>query len=298
MKRVLTVAMLVLAAAATEAQEQLAERLRKAIVEEETGQSLEKAIQAYEGIVADFEQGRKTAATALFRLAECYRKVGKRPQAIAAYRRVVAEFADQATLVAASRQQLNAYGVATSTDTSQGRASSAAARESREQAEAARQIRELELAERNRALEAERDARMLQEQMQAVRELKPRESLRETRLELEALKQRLLRMQELADQGKVSPSELEKAQAEMKALEQRYRERIRESEVELRLTQQMLKSVEAERRLVQERVAALEAKVKAGTMAAEDAELLQSRRELLLLERKLRELEAKLLLLR
>jgi len=51
-------------------------------------------------------------ATALFRLAECYRKTGKREEAGVAYRRVIREFSDRATLVESSRLQLaTAYGV-------------------------------------------------------------------------------------------------------------------------------------------------------------------------------------------
>lgn len=307
MKTTLMVAMLALVAATAAAQDQLADRLRKGIVEEETGKNLEKAIHLYEGILADYDQERKTAATALFRLAECYRKVGKRPQAIAAYRRVVAEFADQTALVASSRQQLNAYGVAAPEDTSPARASSAAAREAREQTEATRQIREQ--AERSRMLDAERearvreqaeriDARMREELVEAVRERNPRESLEETKLELAAMRQRLQRAKELADKGMVSPSEYEKALLEMRALEQRYAAQAREWEAERVLTQQMLKSVQAEKRLVEERVAALEARVKIGALTAGDTELLQLRRELLVLERKFYELEAKLLLLR
>jgi tetratricopeptide (TPR) repeat protein len=88
------------------AQDPLAEALRKGVVQEETNQNLDAAIQAYQSVLTQFGEERKTAATALFRLAECYRKQGKNDQAMAAYRRVVAEFADQTKLAEQSRTVL------------------------------------------------------------------------------------------------------------------------------------------------------------------------------------------------
>jgi tetratricopeptide (TPR) repeat protein len=88
------------------AQDKMADQLRKAIVEEEVNQNLDKAIQAYQSILAQYDEERKSAATALFHMADCYRKQGKKDQAIAAYRRVVQEFADQARLADTSRTYL------------------------------------------------------------------------------------------------------------------------------------------------------------------------------------------------
>jgi hypothetical protein len=51
---------------------------------------------------------RLVAATALFRMAECYRKQGKAEQANAAYARVVSEFPEQADLAAQSRAKVPA----------------------------------------------------------------------------------------------------------------------------------------------------------------------------------------------
>ena len=51
---------------------------------------------------------RMAAATALFRMAECYRKLGKAEQANSAYARVVSEFPDQGDLAAQSRAKLPA----------------------------------------------------------------------------------------------------------------------------------------------------------------------------------------------
>jgi tetratricopeptide (TPR) repeat protein len=88
------------------AQDKMAEALRKGIVEEDTNQNLNAAIQSYQSVVTQYDEDRKSAATALFRLAECYRKQGKSDQATAAYKRVVQEFADQTKLAEQSRSHL------------------------------------------------------------------------------------------------------------------------------------------------------------------------------------------------
>jgi tetratricopeptide (TPR) repeat protein len=114
MKTSFVLAALILTAGFVRAQDPMAEQLKKAIIEEESGQNLDKAIQAYQGILTRFNEARQTAATALFHLADCYRKQGKRDQAIAAYQRVLKEFSDQAKLAAASRNYLKTYGVSVS----------------------------------------------------------------------------------------------------------------------------------------------------------------------------------------
>src|ERR1039457_3876431 len=114
--RVLALALLLLAPGLCAAQDKMAEALRKGIVEEDTNQNLNAAIQSYQSVVTQYDEDRKSAATALFRLAECYRKQGKNDQATAAYKRVVQEFADQKKLAEQSRSHLpkarqNASGV-------------------------------------------------------------------------------------------------------------------------------------------------------------------------------------------
>jgi tetratricopeptide (TPR) repeat protein len=96
----------ILTAGLSSAQDRLADQLRKAIVEEESYQNLDKAIQAYQSILAQYDEERRTAATALFHLADCYRKLGKTDQAVSAYQRVVREFPDQTKLAEASRNYL------------------------------------------------------------------------------------------------------------------------------------------------------------------------------------------------
>lgn len=103
---------LILMAGTAVAQEQMTDQLRKAIVEEEAGQNLDKAIDAYNDILAQYDKCRITAATALFHLADCYRKQGKKEPAITAYQRFLAEFPEQTKLADASRNYLaSTYGI-------------------------------------------------------------------------------------------------------------------------------------------------------------------------------------------
>jgi len=88
------------------AQDRMVETLRQGVVEEESKQNLGAAIQDYQAVLSQFNDARQTAATALFRMAECYRKQGNGPQAMTAYRRVVREFADQSKLAEQSRNTL------------------------------------------------------------------------------------------------------------------------------------------------------------------------------------------------
>lgn len=101
--------------------------LQKGLFEEEANHNLPAAIQAYQSVVNQFDQDRKLAATAVFRLGECYRRQGKTNEAGAQYQRVLREFADQAPLIELSRQNLAALGVAPQSTV--GTASSAASRQ-------------------------------------------------------------------------------------------------------------------------------------------------------------------------
>ena len=98
---------IMLASAATGlAQEHMADTLRNGILVEDAKQNPRGAIQQYQAVMTEFAAARQTAATALFRMAECYRKQGNRPQAIAAYQRLLKDFADQGKLAAQSRTLL------------------------------------------------------------------------------------------------------------------------------------------------------------------------------------------------
>ncbi|EEF61739.1 FOG: Ankyrin repeat-like protein [Pedosphaera parvula Ellin514] len=77
--------------------------LQKGLFEEEANRNLDAAIQAYQGAIAQTDKDRKFAATAIFRLGECYRKQGKTNEATVQYERIVKEFADQPELVKLSQ---------------------------------------------------------------------------------------------------------------------------------------------------------------------------------------------------
>jgi tetratricopeptide (TPR) repeat protein len=104
--------MLLVCAAAAFAQTSMSDSLRRGILAEDSEQKPAVAIQQYQAVLNQFAEDRQLAANALFRMAECYRKQGQKPQAIAAYQRVLKEFADQGKLVQQSRTTLiNIYNV-------------------------------------------------------------------------------------------------------------------------------------------------------------------------------------------
>jgi ankyrin repeat protein len=82
--------------------------LQKGLFEEEANHNFGAAIQAYQAAIAQFDKDRQLAATAVFRLGECYRKQGNTNEANAQYERVLREFADQAQLATLSRSYLAA----------------------------------------------------------------------------------------------------------------------------------------------------------------------------------------------
>jgi tetratricopeptide (TPR) repeat protein len=291
MRTVLMIAMLVGAAATASAQERLADQLRKGIVQEEASQNLDMAIQAYESIVAQFDEARKTAGTALFRLAECYRKAGKREQAMAAYQRVVREFSDQAAMVESSRQHLAAFGVSDSRP--------AMARPATGPAVARRQM------EVSRKVSPERQVKVAREvppEPARASMQRPMGSLEATKIEIDLMSKRLADLQKKVDIGLASRTDYEELQAQQLILVQRYQEQARERDANERaaqesrlLNQQMIKSVEAEIQLIQQRIAAIERNISANVgPPQQETEMFQLRRDLLGLQRRLDELRAEL----
>ena len=69
-------AMTAITATTSAAQDGMSEDFRRGIVEEEANRNPVAAIQNYQAAIARFDEARQTAATALFRMAECYRKPG------------------------------------------------------------------------------------------------------------------------------------------------------------------------------------------------------------------------------
>jgi ankyrin repeat protein len=86
--------------------ENLTKTLQRGLIEEEANRDFPAAIEAYEQVLAKFEQHRQIAATALFRLGECYRKLGRTEEAAAAFEQLLGQFNDQELLVKLARQNL------------------------------------------------------------------------------------------------------------------------------------------------------------------------------------------------
>ena len=90
----------------------LTESIQKGLLEEEVNRNLEAAAAAYQDAVSQADALRQTAATALFRLGEVYRKQGRTNDAVTAYQRVLRDFSDESSLVKLSREHLALLGVA------------------------------------------------------------------------------------------------------------------------------------------------------------------------------------------
>jgi len=88
----------------------LSQTLQVGLLEEEANQNLPAAIAAYQKVLELHEGQRQLAASALFRLGECHRKLGQTNEAIAQYERLLREFPDQAVLANLSRQNLTGLG--------------------------------------------------------------------------------------------------------------------------------------------------------------------------------------------
>lgn len=86
--------------------------LQQGLFEEQANRNLDAAIGDYKAVAGQFDKDRQMAATAIFRLGECYRAQGKTNEAASQYERIVREFADQQTLATLSRQNLAGLGVA------------------------------------------------------------------------------------------------------------------------------------------------------------------------------------------
>jgi ankyrin repeat protein len=84
----------------------ITESFQKALFEEEGNQNLDAAIKAYQAVVEATDAQRRLSATAVFRLGECYRKLGQTNAAVTQYQRLLRDFLDQTNLVTLSRQNL------------------------------------------------------------------------------------------------------------------------------------------------------------------------------------------------
>lgn len=89
-----------------QAADELSLQLQRGLLAEEAHRDYNAALKAYQAAVAAYDTNRQAAATAVFRLAETYRKLGKTNEARGQYERVMIEFADQTALVGAASKQL------------------------------------------------------------------------------------------------------------------------------------------------------------------------------------------------
>lgn len=88
------------------AADELSLQLQKGLLAEGAHRDYNAALKAYQAAVAAYDTNRQAAATAVFRLAETYRKLGRTNEARGQYERVVFEFADQLALAEAALKQL------------------------------------------------------------------------------------------------------------------------------------------------------------------------------------------------
>jgi ankyrin repeat protein len=99
----------------------LASLLQQGLLEEQANRNLDAAIADYSALAAQFDKNRQLAATAIFRLGECYRMQNKTNEAAAQYQRILKDFSDQQTLATLSRQNLAGMGMSESPTTSSAR---------------------------------------------------------------------------------------------------------------------------------------------------------------------------------
>jgi ankyrin repeat protein len=112
MKTKLCILVLLLAGAVAPAQTtNLTALLQQGLFEEQANRNLDAAIADYQALARQFDKDRQLAATAVFRLGECYRMQGKTNEAALEYQRIIRDFSDQTTLATLSRQNLTGMGM-------------------------------------------------------------------------------------------------------------------------------------------------------------------------------------------
>ena len=104
--RITVLLAIVVATVVVSAADALTEAFQKGLFEEEANRNLDAAIQAYQSVLKQLDTQRKIAATTVFRLGECYRKLGQTNEATIQFQRVMREFSDQEILANLSRQNL------------------------------------------------------------------------------------------------------------------------------------------------------------------------------------------------
>ena len=202
-------------------------KLATGVVEEEANLDLNAAVQSYRSVLTQFDGQRPLAAHALFRLGECYRKLGRMEEAKAQYARVIREFPDQtylAQLCAHATNEvarLEARLKEARPQAGQGRSSNSSNKLVRDQIEWEQRKSRLESAQSNLARLRDLHDRKLASQSEieaaqlatdiAAAELKG-DVTEEARLKLNAAESHLARQRELNARKLASQSEVEAAQ--------------------------------------------------------------------------------------
>lgn len=79
---------------------------KQAIIEEEVHNNPQKALQTYSRIIEEYDMQRTMAAAALYRLAECHRKLGDQKSAIDDFSKLVQQFPEQSNYIELANQNL------------------------------------------------------------------------------------------------------------------------------------------------------------------------------------------------
>ncbi len=92
------------------AEDEIEKAFRDALYAEEVKGDTEAALKAYQEVGQKFETQRDMAATALFRQGECLRKLGRKEEAAAIYKQVLAQYGDKERFARLSRENLATLG--------------------------------------------------------------------------------------------------------------------------------------------------------------------------------------------
>ncbi len=102
--------------AAAFAADPFTEALQKGLLDEEVNHDYAAAARAYESAVRQADVMRQAGATAVFRLGECYRRLGRTNDAVAAYERILRDYSGETNLVKLSRENLVTLGALSTAD--------------------------------------------------------------------------------------------------------------------------------------------------------------------------------------
>ena len=84
--------------------------LQDGLFAEQVNRDLQTAMKHYQELLLPYDARREWVATAVFRLGECYRKLGQTNEMVVQFERVVKEFSDQTNLVANAKLHLQGAG--------------------------------------------------------------------------------------------------------------------------------------------------------------------------------------------